>query len=131
MAGYKEFSTEEVAGFNGSLATLERIDIVIRNCIEADFHDDVMLQKKCLISWFKRISPYLKEEEFKHGLSTINNLENEKIERNGGSITFSYKLKQLLNEFEIWLEQKSFKYNLTMMKGDRTDPRFAMMNDTE
>lgn len=131
MSKDSEYSRDEIAGFNGSLATLERIDIVIRNAMEHDLTDNAFLHRKCLISWFKRVTPYLNEQEYKDATKQVQALTKANITRQGTRVMYDDEARALLDAFEIWLERKSFKYNLTMMKGDRSDPRYAILNDEE
>lgn len=109
--------------FNMALATLQRIDLLLRTIQEAP---NVIVELHALTSLYKETHPFLNDYEKKEGTGMLNGLHSS-IRADGyvaGQYNMSVKLPVKMYNFEIWMREKLYQYGLLMNKGD--DPNSAL-----
>jgi len=116
---------ETTQKFNMSLATLMRIDEILKDLREDNNNGNVQLLQKNLNCLYKEIYPFLnKEERAECEMTMLSINENGcSITINDG-ITYSEDLPKLLNDFEFYLRDKLHVKGLLMAKGE--DSRFVI-----
>ena len=107
-----------VMPFNMSLATLERINDILKNLHEYNNMGHIQLIQRSLYSLFKEIYPFLNNSERHKASEFWNNISNGFFYDENNLLSIDMKVPILMNEFEFWLRDKLNEKGLLMSKGD-------------
>ena len=97
--------------FNGSIATLQRIDSLLVYSHAANIRYRVDLMQSLLIELYKEVYPFLNPNERKEGQNhyvTINNLSDKTPD----------EARFILNDFDFYIRMMLHNKGLLMAKGD-------------
>lgn len=123
-----EYTSEQVATFNMALATLERIDLLLRNITHYNVIGNIHLVKKCTYEVYKELYPFLKEAEVKKATEYFKRVEKHKIEYlTATRLNYPIELGTDLYDFDLWIRLQLKNKGLLMAQSDNGPAVFEGM----
>ena len=110
--------------FNMSLATLERIDILLRKLTEQMITGNTLLIQRYIIALYKELFPFLKPEEKKESRKKFNDILLSITILDGSKYSIKNGTNNAILEFDFYIREQLYKKGLLMAKGD--DPSIAL-----
>ncbi len=128
--GHNYNSPEDRAtAFNMGLATLERINNLLRGLANYNIINDVSGIKNTILELYKETSVYLNKEQKKEGNEFWDTIEEYKVKSiDSTSISYNPELLGHLHDFDFWLREILHKKGILMPKGE--DP-YKIMSKTK
>ena len=126
MAQEREF--HQSMPFNMSLATLERIDKLLKDINQYYIIGDIVILHRSLYCLYSEIDPFLSNEEKKQAINYWNKCKDD-IQAQGdenNTIFFQEGIINRIMDFNFWLRNMAHKHGLLMQKPD--SPEFALGN---
>ena len=105
--------------FNMSLATLERIDSLIKELHENWVDGNVLAIQRILFSVYKELYPFLTEKEREIGNEFFEEIKHEiNFDDNTGQFSYTAGITVNLHDFDFWIRDQLHKKNLLFGKGE-------------
>lgn len=104
--------------FNGSMATLERIDSLLMFLHASNINGTHIQTIKYLDSLYKEAYPLLKKDEKEEGDILRQNLYNSITTNSDGNLQIKESGFIHIHKFDFWIRNKLNQYGLLMKKGD-------------
>ena len=110
--------------FNGSIATLQRIDTILKKLHESFTMTQVFWVKQNLSCLYKEVYPFLNQDERLKG-KELWDIIDKGVKINPSGTTCDCRLSwSSFNDFDFWLRDQLNNHGLLMAKGE--DPAFAL-----
>lgn len=111
-----------------SLATLERIDILLKRLSTYTIAHRIAVVKPTIYELYKELYPFISDKERKEAqqkyVQKIKEMPIKKTSSYDNSYTYPTDLLMLMEEFDFWIRDKLHEKGLLMAKSD--DPTLAL-----
>lgn len=114
--------------FNMAIATLERIDELLKDCANYCVNNHVIAYKRNLKEVLKEAWGHLTKEERKVSINKWTSINEIKIVVLEDGLEYDSKLKDLLEDFDFWIRWKLHDHNLTFSRKEANKGLEAQYN---
>lgn len=111
----------EATVFNMSLATLERIDKLLKALEEHMIMGRVLFIQRNIMALYKELYPFLKQEEKEYSMKEF---EDIRVAVTCHGTTYSIndsQIKVKMNNFDFWIRDKLLQKGLLMAQGENPE----------
>jgi len=103
-----------------SVATLERIDILLRKLEEYNINGGIVHMQRILLILYKEIYPFLSQEERLKGDIIYDQIQ-KSIKIHGTVCSYELNILEVMNNFDFWIRDKLLEKGLLMSQTDKLD----------
>ena len=115
---------QQPTAFNGAIATLERINDLLKDSASYRVQEDILNYKANIRELIKESLPFLKKQQHDKLLRDWYKLQSYEITINDFSVSYDRELIEELDKLDLWLRKWLHKEKVTFWKHDKTKSGF-------